>query len=110
MLLATLIHNELVLPPNTMVFLRTSFHLTYTVFPVLIRVSLVTLLRIRKIFFLRFFYLFMRETERERERKREKERQTHRQMEKQAPFRVPEAGLDPRSPGSQPGLKAALNR
>ena len=46
----------------------------------------------------------MRETDRERERQR------HRQREKQAPCRYPDAGLDPRSPGSGPGPKAALNR
>ena len=45
----------------------------------------------------------MRDTERERERQR------HRQREKQAPIREPDAGLDPRSPGSHPGLQAALN-
>ena len=42
----------------------------------------------------------MRVTERERERQREK----------QAPCREPYVGLDPGSPGSAPGLKAALNR
>ena len=53
-------------------------------------------------FFLRFyFHLFMRD--------REKERQRHRQREKQAPFRDPDVELDPRSPGSRPGLKVALN-
>ena len=39
----------------------------------------------------------------------EKERQRHRQREKQAPCREPDAGLDPRSPGSRTGLKVALN-
>ena len=54
-------------------------------------------------FFLRFFILFIhRDTERERQR--------HRQREKQAPCREPDVGLDPRSPGSCPGLQAALNR
>ena len=48
----------------------------------------------------------MRDTERERER----ERQRHRQREKQAPCREPNVGLDPGSPGSHPGLQAALNR
>ena len=43
----------------------------------------------------------MRNTER-----REKERQRHRQREKQAPCRKPDVGLDPRTPGSHPGLKA----
>ena len=31
-------------------------------------------------------------------------------QEKQAPCKEPDAGLDPRHPGSHPGLKAALNR
>ena len=44
-----------------------------------------------------------------RERERERERQRHRQREKQAPCREPGVGLDPGSPGSHPGLKAALN-
>ena len=54
-------------------------------------------------FFLDFIYLFMRDTERERQRQR------HRQREKQAPYREPDVGLDPKTPGSQPGPKAALN-
>ena len=45
-----------------------------------------------------FIYLFTRDTERERQR--------HRQREKQAPCREPDVGLNPRSPGSCPGLKA----
>ena len=45
-----------------------------------------------------------------RDRERERERQRHRQREKQTPQREPDVGLDPRSPGSHPGLKAALNR
>ena len=36
--------------------------------------------------------------------------QRHRQREKQAQCREPDVGLDPRSPGPCPGLKAALNR
>ena len=40
----------------------------------------------------------MRDTQRERQR--------HRQREKQAPCREPNAGLDPRTPGSHPELKA----
>ena len=44
------------------------------------------------------------------ERERERERQRHRQREKQALCREPDVGLDPGSPGSHPGLKAALNR
>ena len=39
---------------------------------------------------------------------RERERQRHRQREKQAPCREPDMGLNPGSPGSHPGLKAAL--
>ena len=42
----------------------------------------------------------MRDTEREAE---------HRQREKQAPCREPDLGLDPGSPGSNPGLQATLN-
>ena len=38
------------------------------------------------------------------------EGQRHKQREKQAPRREPNAGLDPQSPGSGPGLKAVLNR
>ena len=49
-------------------------------------------------FFKDFIYLFMRDTERERQR--------HRQRKKQAPCREPDAGLDPRTPGSQPEPKA----
>ena len=41
-------------------------------------------------------YLFMRDTQRERERQREK----------QAPYREPDVGLDPRTLGSRPELKA----
>ena len=40
---------------------------------------------------------------------RERERQRHRQREKQTPCREPDVGLDPGTPGSGPGLKAALN-
>ena len=43
-------------------------------------------------------------------RERERERQRHRQREKQAPGKEPDVGLHPGSPGSGPGLKAALNR
>ena len=45
-----------------------------------------------------------------RDTQKEKGRERHRQREKQAPCREPDVGLDPRSPGSGPGLKAALNR
>ena len=44
------------------------------------------------------FYLFIHEKHRER----------HRQ--KPAPRREPDVGLNPGSPGSDPGLKVALNR
>ena len=36
---------------------------------------------------------------------RDTERQRHRQREKQAPCREPDAGLDPSTAGSHPGLK-----
>ena len=36
---------------------------------------------------------------------RDSERQRHRQREKQAPSREPDAGLDPRTPGSHPEPK-----
>ena len=55
-------------------------------------------------FFLRFYLYIL-----ERHRETERERQRHRQREKQAPCREPDVGLDPRSPGSHPGLQA-LNR
>ena len=42
-------------------------------------------------------------------RDREEERQRHRQREKQAPYREPDMGLNPRFPGSHPGLKVVLN-
>ena len=58
----------------------------------------------RYIFFKDFIYLFMRDTERERRRHRQRER------ERQAPCREPNVEPDPGSPGSHPGLKAALNR
>ena len=37
------------------------------------------------------------------------ERQRHRQREKQAPCGKPDAGLDPRTPGSCPELKRMLD-
>ena len=37
---------------------------------------------------------------------RHRERQRHRPREKQAPSGDPDVGLDPRTPGSQPELKA----
>ena len=47
-----------------------------------------------------------RQTDRERERERG---QRHRQREKQAPCREPDVEFNPRTAGSHPGLKAALN-
>ena len=44
--------------------------------------------------------------QREREREREREGQRYRQREKQTPCREPDAGLDPRTPGSHPEPKA----
>ena len=41
----------------------------------------------------------------DREREREREAETQ-EEEKQAPCREPDAGLDPRTPGSRPGPKA----
>ena len=43
-----------------------------------------------------------------RDTQKEREGQRHRQREKQAPCREPDMGLHPGSPGSGPGLKAAL--
>ena len=40
---------------------------------------------------------------------RDRDRERQREKEKQAPCRQPDMGLDPRSPGSHPGPKAALN-
>ena len=54
-------------------------------------------------FFLFFRILFIHE------RHIERERQGHRQREKQASCRERNAGLDPGSPGSHPGLKVVLN-
>ena len=49
-------------------------------------------------FYKDFIYLFMKDTHTERQR--------HRQREKQGPCREPDVGLDPRTPGLCPGLKA----
>ena len=50
------------------------------------------------LFFKKIIYLFIHE--------RHRERQRHRQREKQAPYRDPDAGLDPRTPGSHSEPKA----
>lgn len=42
-------------------------------------------------------------------REKERERQRHRQREKQAPCRKPDMGVNPKTPGSHPELKAVLN-
>ena len=68
------------------------------------KISLWILACLGLLFFFLRFYLFIHE------RHRERGRQRHRQREKQAPCREPDAGLDPGTPGSGPGLKAALNR
>ena len=47
--------------------------------------------------------------ERHREREGERERQRQRWKEKQAPRREPNAGLDPGTPGSGPGLKVVVH-
>ena len=52
------------------------------------------------IFKKRFYFLI-------HERQREKEAETQAEREKQAPCGKPDAGLDPRTPGSCPELKAA---
>ena len=67
---------------------------------------------LNRIFFFKKIFLkisFIRERQREREREREREWQRHRQRENQARCREPDVGLDPGSPGSRPGPKAALN-
>lgn len=66
-----------------------------------IRISPFPWMFFQKVFLKDFTCLFMRE--------RETERQRHKQREKQVPCREPDVGLDPGSPGSHPGLKAALN-
>ena len=65
-------------------------------------VSVLSYWKITGFFFLKIIFVYPLE--------RERERQRHRQWEKQAPCREPDVGLDPRSPGSGPGLNAVLNR
>ena len=50
------------------------------------------------VFFKIYVFTYSWETQRERQR--------HRQREKQAPYRKPDVGLDPGTPGSWPELKA----
>ena len=53
----------------------------------------------------------MRDTERERQTEKEREREAETQAEGEAgSMQEPDMGLDSRSPGSGPGLKAVLNR
>ena len=49
-------------------------------------------------------FLFIHKRQRERERGRDTGKR-----EKQVPCREPDLGLNPGSPGSRPGVKAALN-
>ena len=56
--------------------------------------------------FLNFFSLFIYDSLTERERGAE----TQAEGEAGCMHREPDAGLDPGSPGSRPGLQAALNR
>ena len=51
-------------------------------------------------YFFKFLFIMINKSHRERERQR------HRQREKQAPCREPDVGLDPKTLGSWPGLKA----
>ena len=53
-----------------------------------------------------FYFLFIFKDFKKFIHERHRERQRHRQREKQAPCKKPDVGLDPRSPGSRPGLKA----
>ena len=63
----------------------------------------------QKLVFINFFLKILFIHERQRQRDRDREMQRHRQREKQAPSKEPDVGLDPGTPGSYPGLKAALN-
>ena len=65
-------------------------------FPIVFKTS-------KSLLFFKRVYLFIHD------RHEERERQRHRQGEKQAPCREPDVGLDPRTPGSCPGLRQALN-
>ena len=62
--------------------------------------SLTSDLTLQLHFFKDFIFLFI---------DREREGQRHRQREKQASCREPDVGLNPGTPGSSPGLQAALN-
>ena len=55
------------------------------------------------------FCFFFKDLFTHRDREGERERQRHRQREKQAPYREPNAGLNPGFPGSHPGRKVALH-
>ena len=62
----------------------------------------------KNLFFFLKIDLFMRHTHTHTHTDRQTDR--HGQREKQAPCREPDVGLDPRSPGSGPGPKLALNQ
>ena len=67
-----------------------------------LRSRIFSLIRLQN-FFQKIFYLFTHE------RHTESERQRPRQREKQAPCGEPDVGLDPGTPGSQPGLRQTLH-
>ena len=56
------------------------------------------------IFYFLKYFIYLTEAEIAKESTSGEER------EKQVPYRKPDVGLDPGSPGSGPGLKVALNR
>ena len=64
------------------------------------RVKPTATLQTGAILFFKRFYLFIHE------RHTHTQRQRHRHREKPAPYREPDMGLDPGTPGSCPGLKA----
>ena len=70
---------------------------------VLFYISYFMLLKVVIAFFIGLFLII---SDRHKERERAWER--HRQREKQAPCQEPDAGLDPRTPGSRPGPKAGM--
>ena len=51
------------------------------------------------LYFFKILFIYSRETKREGQKHRQRE-------EKQTPCREPKVGLDPRTPGSRPELKA----
>ena len=63
--------------------------------------------------FLKYIFIFFKDLfihERHTEREREREREAETQPEGEAESMLePDVGFDPRSPGSHPGLKVAVN-